>query len=696
MSPKPPKSTPERQQTDRSLRFEREKTDHELGRREAAIVGGADAGVQQSRGRTDEAVDEAREQSDEALEEEGSSGGQLQALGQERAQQDAALQQERLSADEKLLQERQLRMQALLDLFRRERQQTDERLLTERGRADAVLSARDDFMGMVFMQLPTPICMTRGHEHVFELANPSYLRLMGKRKLAGQRFRDAFPELEGQPFFGLMDRVFESGEAFHGNEMSARLKGGEGELKEERFFNFVYQPLLGLDGKVDGIVTFAFEVTEQIRARQKIQAAERRARFLGEASALLGASLELTATLSSLARLALPDLADFCIVDVADDNRRITRAAIAHVDAAKEELLRELHRRYPTTWDSPQSVARVFRTGQPELLPGTNQEEIAAQIQDAAAATLMRQLGARSFMAVPMLARGRTIGVLSFGLTQPGRSYTSDDLLLAQDLAERAAHAVDNVRLYNEAQQAIRIRDDFLSIASHELRTPLTPIQLHLQSLSRDTREEQKDKLDLVKMRQKLDTIGRQVQRLKSLVYSLLDVSLLSGQTLKLEIERVDLSELVSKVIERFRPEAEQTTTPLEVEVPASLVGEWDRFRVDQIMTNLVSNALKFGKGNPVTVSATSDGKSARIQVRDSGIGIAPEDQERIFQRFERVVPTRHFGGFGLGLWIVRQMVEALGGTISVESEPGRGTLFTVELPLQASRRSPSKELHDA
>ncbi|KFE64420.1 hypothetical protein DB31_2214 [Hyalangium minutum] len=645
----------------------------------------ADAGVREARGRADEALDEAREQADGTLE-GGSSWEHLRALGQERTQQAAALHQERLTVDEKLLSERQERMQALVNLFLRERQQTDERLLTELGRADATLTARDDFMGMVFMQLPMPICLTRGSDHVFELANPSYLRLVGKRELAGQSIRRALPELEGQPFFELMDRVFASGEAFHGNEMPARLHMGEGELTEERFFNFVYQPLLGLDGKVDGIVTFAFEVTEQIRARQKLQEAERRARFLGEASALLGASLELTLTLNRLASLALPSLADFCVVDVADDERRITRAATAHIDAVKENLLRELDRRQPMTWDSSHPVPRVFRTGQSEFLPETTHEAIAARPQDAEHATLMRQLGVRSYMAVPMLARGRTIGVLSFGLTEPGRRYTTDDLLLAQELAERAAHAVDNARLYSEAQQAIRIRDEFLSIASHELRTPLTPIQLHLQSLTQDAREERTDKLDSSKLRRKLETLGRQVHRLKLLVYGLLDVSRLSGHDFKLEIERVDLLELISEVTARFRAEAEQTKTPLEVNVPASLIGEWDRIRVDQIMTNLVSNALKFGKGKPVTVSATSDGESALIQVRDLGIGIAPEDQERIFQRFERAVPTRHFGGFGLGLWIVRQIVEALGGTICVESELGRGATFTVELPLQARR----------
>jgi signal transduction histidine kinase/PAS domain-containing protein len=688
MPPKLPKASPERQQTDRSLHVERQKTDHELGRRETAIVENSDASVQRARGRADETLDEAREQADGKLERDNASGGQLQALGQERAQGDAALQHERLTADEKLIAERQERMRVLASLFRREREQTDERLLTERERADATLTARDDFMGMVFMQLPIPICMTRGREHVFELANPPYLRLVGKPELVGQSVRTAFPEIEGQPALVLMDQAFASGETVHGNQLPVRLDRGEGALKEERLFNFVYQPLLGLDGKVDGIVTFGFEVTEQVRARQKTQDAERRARFLGEASRLLGASLDFTVTLNSLARLALPSLADFCIVDVVDEDREITRIATAHVDAAKEKLLRELQRRHPPTWDSPQPAARVLRTGQFELLAETPDETILARTQNAEHAALMRQLGVRSYMAVPMHARGRTLGVLSFGLTRPGRRYTTDDLLLAQELAERAAYAVDNARLYSEAQQAIRLRDDFLSIASHELKTPLTPIQLYLQSLTQDTREDQTDRLDPVKLRQKLETIGRQVHRLRSLVNGLLDVPLFTGHRLRLELEQVDLSALISEVTARFQAEAEQTMTPLEVEVPAALVGEWDRLRVGQVITNLVGNALKFGKGRPVVVSATSDGESARLQVRDAGIGIAPEDQARIFQRFGRAVPTHHFGGFGLGLWMVRQIVEALRGTISVESEPGRGATFTVNLPLHASREA--------
>ncbi len=535
MPPQRPETSPERQQTDMSLKSERQKTDQEFGKRETALKKSSDAGLQQVRGRADEALDEAREQANEKLEREGSSGEQLQALGQERAQGDAALQEERLAADEKLLQERQERMRMLANLFRYEREQTDERLRIERGRADATLAARDDFMGMVFMQLPTPICMTRGREHVFELANPSFLRLVGKRELAGKSVRTAFPDLEGQPFFELMDRAFTSGETFHGSETPVRLDWGEGAPKEERFFTFVYQPLLGFDGKVDGIVTFAFEVTEQVRARQKTQAAELRARFLGEASTVLGASLDATVTLDNLARLTLPMLADFCIVDVADDDRKITRVATAHVDAAKEELLRELQLRYPPTWDSSQPVARVFRTGQPELLSETPPEVIAAHTQGTEHATLMLRLGVRSFMAVPMLVRGRTIGVLSLGFTEPGRRYTAQDLPLAQELAERASHAIDNARLYSEAQQAIRIRDEFLAVASHELKTPLTPIQLHLQSLTKETLEEQRGTLDPWKVRRKLDMIGRQVRRLESLVHGLLEVSRFTGQKLKLE-----------------------------------------------------------------------------------------------------------------------------------------------------------------
>jgi signal transduction histidine kinase len=237
--------------------------------------------------------------------------------------------------------------------------------------------------------------------------------------------------------------------------------------------------------------------------------------------------------------------------------------------------------------------------------------------------------------------------------------------------------------MLGEIEQSVRMRDDFLSIASHELKTPLTPLHLHIQAMQR-LAHQGGEGFSPSKLSHKIDDIRRQVQRLEKLINSLLDISRITGRRLQMERETLDLVEVVQEVSGRFSEELRRTGCELQLRLSGPVVGHWDRLRVDQIVTNLLTNAMKFGAGHPieVTVKSGADGKASLV-VRDFGIGIAPADQARIFERFERAVPTRHYGGFGLGLWIVRQIVEALDGTVQVESEIGKGSTFTVVLPMQ-------------
>lgn len=220
-------------------------------------------------------------------------------------------------------------------------------------------------------------------------------------------------------------------------------------------------------------------------------------------------------------------------------------------------------------------------------------------------------------------------------------------------------------------QEAVRARDEFLAIAAHELRTPVTALELQLQLLRR--------KPDL--WDKKLGLIERQVERLTVLIESLLDISRITTGRLSLELEPVNVAAVATDVVARFREQAERAGCALTLDVESELWGDWDRMRLDQVVTNLVSNAIKYGQGKPVHVTLTGDGTQARLAVRDFGIGIAPEHRERIFERFERAASSRHYGGLGLGLWIVRQVVTALGGEIEVVSRVGEGSTFVVTLP---------------
>jgi PAS domain S-box-containing protein len=270
-----------------------------------------------------------------------------------------------------------------------------------------------------------------------------------------------------------------------------------------------------------------------------------------------------------------------------------------------------------------------------------------------------------------------------------------------------SATDIDDQKRGEEAlRHAIVLRDDFLSVASHELRTPLTSLKLEVSNLARMLRklESERDpeaaaKLAstlMAKVGGKVERIDTQANRLHRLIDDLLDVSRLGSGHLELQIEEVDLAQVAREVGGRFADEAARLGCALNVSAPEHAVGQWDRSRLDQVITNLISNAVKYGQRQPVDLVVELDepGKRARLVVRDRGLGIAPGDQERIFGRFERAASSRHYGGIGLGLWIVKQIVEALGGSVTVDSQPSAGSKFTIDLPCERAGE-PAREPAD-
>jgi signal transduction histidine kinase len=242
-----------------------------------------------------------------------------------------------------------------------------------------------------------------------------------------------------------------------------------------------------------------------------------------------------------------------------------------------------------------------------------------------------------------------------------------------------------------EAKAELKARDEMLCVASHEMRTPLSALQLQLQALQRfgGTRLE---RMTPERLQASLALATRQLDRLRKLVDNLLDFSRIGAGGLKLEPEEVDLSALARELVGRFEAQAREAGCELSADAARPVVGRWDRMRLEQIATNLVSNALKYGAGKPVELLVRGDGSTAWLVVRDRGIGIPAEQQERIFGRFERAVSGRDFAGVGIGLWITRKLVEAHGGTIQVDSKPGEGSTFSVILPREAATASPAKE----
>lgn len=260
------------------------------------------------------------------------------------------------------------------------------------------------------------------------------------------------------------------------------------------------------------------------------------------------------------------------------------------------------------------------------------------------------------------------------------RKASDDELgVLAETLNAMLAEIE---RRQAETREALKARDDFLSVASHELKTPLTTLKLQTQRLQAMLPSGEGERVDRERLLRVIAPYSRQVLRLEKLVNQLLDVTRIAAGRLQLEREEVDLSKLVTELSDRFRDELAQASCTLELSASEPVVGRWDPFRLDQVISNLLSNAIKYGAGGPVDVSVTRDAARGYVTVRDRGIGIAPAEQERIFAPFERVVSVRHYGGLGLGLYIARRIIDAHGGRITVKSREGEGATFTVELPL--------------
>jgi signal transduction histidine kinase len=396
----------------------------------------------------------------------------------------------------------------------------------------------------------------------------------------------------------------------------------------------------------------------------------------------MSATLDSATGLGELAQLVVPAIADACVIELAartDDGATAPVIAL-HVDPERRAVVEQL----AALLAGMPAASRPgpFTTGRPELVRGPRERVISQLAADPAQAALLAELRPITVITVPIADHRGPLGTLVLFTTESsGRAFDLDDLAMAADLGRRAGVAIENALLYRRAERAVRLRDDFLSTASHELRTPLSALLIQLGGLERTLERDRPPITEDGRVMKKVSGALRHTNRLTRLVDSLLDVSRLSARRLHMQPETVDLTELVRDVCERFAEECRNAGCTLTVDAPTGAVGTWDRMRIEQVITNLMSNAMKYGSRNPIEVSVSADDETAVVVVRDHGIGIAPEDQHRIFQQFERAVSTQNYGGLGLGLYISRQIVEAHGGSIQVESTPGAGASFRLALP---------------
>jgi signal transduction histidine kinase len=407
-----------------------------------------------------------------------------------------------------------------------------------------------------------------------------------------------------------------------------------------------------------------------------------RLELLLQASEILGRSFDFTATLTNLATILVPRLADGYAVDLVDEDGSIRRIAAVHADPAMAPLCQRLMTLGKFNPNAPEGIQRILAAGTPRLTEHVTDETLQAGARDPEHLAILRALEPNSMIVVPLKAHDRSIGLLwLYYSKRTKRVYRAPDLAFVEEIAARAALAIENARLWRESQEAIEARDEFLSIASHELRTPLTSMLLVVQG---ELRKLQKDPSYLpprAEIETWLATFNRQTARLSHLVSEMLDASQMTSGTLELLPEEVDLGDVVREATLALGEDARKRGCIVSIDAPPGIVGWWDPARIVQVVAALLSNAIKYGSGKPVAVEVRSVGDRAEIIVTDQGIGIEREHLSRIFARFERQVSHRNYGGFGLGLWLARQLVEASGGTIKVTSDLGHGAAFLVDLP---------------
>jgi signal transduction histidine kinase len=284
-------------------------------------------------------------------------------------------------------------------------------------------------------------------------------------------------------------------------------------------------------------------------------------------------------------------------------------------------------------------------------------------------------------MGAPLLIRNTVVGAITF-TAPPWRKYTKQDLELALELTRRASLSLENARLYRRAQEALHLRDEFLSIAAHEIRGPIMSIRLAVQGL-------QQGRFEQGAMASALGIIERNDARLTRFVDELLDLGRIRTGRLQFDLEEVALAEVVADVAKRFGADIAKSGSALSVVIETRVIGQWDRSRIDQVVSNLLSNAVKFGSGKPIEIRVRYALGRAELLVVDHGVGIDKSMLERVFEPFERAASARHYGGLGLGLHIVKTIVEGMGGHARVESELGRGATFLVDLPALPAMRKP-------
>jgi PAS domain S-box-containing protein len=460
------------------------------------------------------------------------------------------------------------------------------------------------------------------------------------------------------------------------------------ELKDGRTFERYSQPQRIDDRPVGRVWSFrdvtarrraeehAHALAREQAARAEAEHSHKRAALLAEASRVLSASFDYQTTLAALVRLAVPALADYCALDIVEAEDRFERIGEAHVDPAKSQLLREVATFPKSALTERHPLIRVMNTGAPVLEADITPAFIRASFAEPGQRKVVEALGPRSLICVPLVTSGKPIGALTLVTSGSGRRFEVADLSLAADLARRAAVVVEHARLFHEAQQATRARDDVLAVVAHDLRNPLNTVTMAISLMLETT------PIERVQERRQAEIVRRAADRMNRMIQDLLDVKRMESGRLTIDPRAEDPALLINDTVDMLRPLAIGSTIRMETNIEQNLpLVIADAARIQQVLSNLVGNAVKFTpRAGRISVCAEAMDGEVRFSVIDTGPGIPAEQLPHIFGRFWQAKSSDR-RGIGLGLAIAKGIVEAHNGRIWVESHVGLGSTFYFTLP---------------
>jgi signal transduction histidine kinase len=449
-------------------------------------------------------------------------------------------------------------------------------------------------------------------------------------------------------------------------------------LKQAKLIDSISVNDLYLLNQTIGIFIDTFASKLAFTYHKQRQYIEGNLNYLAEASKILSSTLDYQKTLNTIASLAVPEIADWCAVDLLDSKGVIKHVVVAHKDPKKVKWAKEFQKRQPVDMNAPTGVPNVLRTGKSEIYPEITDEMLVRLSKSKKDLEITRSLGFTSAMVVPLFSQNKPFGAITFVSTKISRHYNQADLIMAEELATRASVAIENARLYKGSQDAITVRDEFISVASHELKTPVTSVKMFIQVLKKHSEQIGDEKAVI-----HLSRIDKQVNKLTELIYDLLNVSKIQAGKMDFKYEIFDFDKSVKEIVNVLQQSSDKHKLILNGKAGKKIYG--DEERIGQVVNNLVSNAIKYSpKAAEIIIKLSANQKNVLFSVKDYGIGMSKEHFNRIFERFYRAFDgnDKTFPGLGIGLYISSEIIKRHGGKLWVESIPGKGSTFSFSLPI--------------